>query len=298
MAIIKLENIHKSFGDREIIKNLTLSIQKGSIVTLLGPNGAGKSTTIGIMLGLIKPTSGIVRILGEEATARKVRQKIGVMFQEVSVINLLTVKETIILFRSYFDNPLPVNTLLGISGLKKEENVISTKLSGGQKRRLNFALAMCGDPDLLFLDEPTVGMDISSRQLFWNSLRKLIKEKNKTVILTTHYLEEADSISDRIIFINNGKIISDGSPDELKRKVSDRYITFNTKSDIDEQFLKQLPYVTGVEILGNQVKLNSRDVEVTMKSLMNQSFEIDGLEIKNVTLEDFYNKVTESAIGR
>ncbi|AIU76244.1 MULTISPECIES: ABC transporter ATP-binding protein [Bacillus] len=298
MAIIKLENIHKSFGDREIIKNLTLSIQKGSIVTLLGPNGAGKSTTIGIMLGLIKPTSGIVRILGEEATARKVRQKIGVMFQEVSVINLLTVKETIILFRSYFDNPLPVNTLLEISGLKKEENVISTKLSGGQKRRLNFALAMCGDPDLLFLDEPTVGMDISSRQLFWNSLRKLIKEKNKTVILTTHYLEEADSISDRIIFINNGKIISDGSPDELKRKVSDRYITFNTKSDIDEQFLKQLPYVTGVEILGNQVKLNSRDVEVTMKSLMNQSFEIDGLEIKNVTLEDFYNKVTESAIGR
>ncbi|KMN53604.1 ABC transporter ATP-binding protein, partial [Bacillus sp. LK7] len=272
--------------------------QKGSIVTLLGPNGAGKSTTIGIMLGLIKPTSGIVRILGEEATARKVRQKIGVMFQEVSVINLLTVKETIILFRSYFDNPLPVNTLLEISGLKKEENVISTKLSGGQKRRLNFALAMCGDPDLLFLDEPTVGMDISSRQLFWNSLRKLIKEKNKTVILTTHYLEEADSISDRIIFINNGKIISDGSPDELKRKVSDRYITFNTKSDIDEQFLKQLPYVTGVEILGNQVKLNSRDVEVTMKSLMNQSFEIDGLEIKNVTLEDFYNKVTESAIGR
>ncbi|PEE35450.1 ABC transporter ATP-binding protein [Bacillus cereus] len=291
-TIIKLENVTKNFGNKKVLNNIDLNIQKGSIVTILGSNGAGKSTIIGIMLGLIKQTSGNVELFGNNPTNNSVKQRIGVMLQEVSVINLLTVKETINLFRSYYKNSLPMDMLLEISGLKEEQDVISTKLSGGQKRRLNFALAMCGNPDLLFLDEPTVGMDITSRQLFWDSLKKLIKENKKTVILTTHYLEEADSVSDRIIFLDKGVLIADGSPKELKAQVCNSYISFKMNQCIDEKELKQLSCVNSVEIKEKNVKIESNNIESTLKVLMNKNYDISELEVQNSSLEDYYRKVT------
>ncbi len=160
---IELEHVTKQYREKKAVDDMTLHIEQGSIVALLGPNGAGKSTTVNMVLGLTAPTAGTVRLMGGSPRDRAVRNRIGAMLQEVSVIDSLKVEETINLFRSYYTNPLSTGELLRISGLEDERGKYATSLSGGQMRRLGFALAMAGDPELIFLDEPTVGMDVTSR---------------------------------------------------------------------------------------------------------------------------------------
>ncbi len=223
--IIEVNSVSKTFKHKKAVNNVSFHVNKGEIVALLGPNGAGKTTTMSMMLGLKDPTEGTVSIFGKSPKHRDVRNSLGAMLQEVSVIDSITAEEAIELFRSYYTNPIAKETLLQLSNLKSERKQRCEKLSGGQKRRLNFALALAGNPDLLFLDEPTVGMDITSRRTFWETIRKLASE-GKTIILTTHYLEEADALANRILLFANGKIIADGTPDEMKATISRKTITF------------------------------------------------------------------------
>ena len=179
--IIEVNDVSKTFKHKNAVNNVSFHVNKGEIVALLGPNGAGKTTTMSMMLGLKEPTEGKVSIFGKSPKHRDVRNSLGAMLQEVSVIDSITVEEAIELFRSYYTNPIEKETLLQLSNLESERKQRCEKLSGGQKRRLNFALALAGNPDLLFLDEPTVGMDITSRRTFWETIRKLASE-GKTII--------------------------------------------------------------------------------------------------------------------
>ncbi len=221
-SLIQVNNVTKRFGKTTAVNNVSFTIEKGSTVAILGPNGAGKTTTISMMLGLLEPTEGRLTLFSEDPKEVAVRNRIGAMLQEVSVIDKLRGREVLELFRSYYTNPLSMEELISVTGLNDEMlKKWANKLSGGQKRRLGFALALAGNPDLLFFDEPTVGLDITARRNFWEKVN-MLKEQGKTVIFTTHYLQEADDFSERIILFNNGEIIADGR--QMKSSIMLRHV--------------------------------------------------------------------------
>jgi ABC-2 type transport system ATP-binding protein len=222
-----------------------------------------------------------------------VRNRIGAMLQDVSVIDNLKVSETINLFRNYYSNPLPLTQLLHISGLESEKNKMAAALSGGQQRRLGFALAAAGDPEIIFLDEPTVGMDISSRQLFWDTIRAMAG-KGRTVVLTTHYLEEADSLADRIVVINNGKLIADGTPSEIKAGTTGRIISFTAGESVKSESLLAIPSVVDLEWSGRRVKLYSNDTDTLIAVLIERRIDMRDIEIQSGGLEDAFQALVQN----
>lgn len=290
---IELEHVTKQYRDKKAVDDMTLHIEQGSIVALLGPNGAGKSTTVNMVLGLTAPTAGTVRLMGGSPRDRAVRNRIGAMLQEVSVIDSLKVEETINLFRSYYSNPLSAGELLRISGLENDRGKFSTSLSGGQKRRLGFALAMAGDPELIFLDEPTVGMDFTSRQLFWQTIRSFAGS-GRTIILTTHYLEEADHIADRVVVVNQGKIVADGTLVEIKESAGNRHVSFTAGANVMTNRLLDLPGVTDVQWTGRRVKLYGRDTDDLLYALIRSDLDIQDIETHKGGLEDAFQSLVGS----
>ena len=206
----QLVDATKKYGAVEAVKGITLDIELGEVVAMLGPNGAGKTTSISLMLGLRKPTSGTARLFGMAPTDRRARSRTGVMLQESGVPQVLKVSEMIDLFRSYYPSPMPTARVIELAGLEEKAQSQNKDLSGGQRQRLYFALAICGDPDLIFLDEPTVGLDVESRRSFIQSIKGFIAS-GKTIVLTTHNLEEADELARRVVVIDHGKIIADAS---------------------------------------------------------------------------------------
>jgi ABC-2 type transport system ATP-binding protein len=291
---IQLERVTKMYQGKKAVDNLTLTIEQGTVVALLGPNGAGKTTTISMILGLHQPTSGSVKLLGGDPREQSIRDRIGAMLQDVSVIDNLKVAETINLFRSYYEKPLPLDQLLRISGLEDEKNKMASALSGGQQRRLGFALAVAGDPEVLFLDEPTVGMDVSSRQLFWDTIRAMAG-KGRTIVLTTHYLEEADSVADRVIVINNGKLIADGTPSEIKAETTGRVISFTAGASVTTESLLALPGVSDVEWSGRKVKLFSGNTDQLITVLIEKRIDMRDIEIQSGGLEDAFQALVQQA---
>ena len=244
--VVEIKKLTKIFKEKKAVDNVSFSIEKGEIVAILGPNGAGKSTTMLMMLGLLNPTNGEVKLFNENAKEKKVRERIGVMLQEVSLMDGLKVKEIIRLFRSYYPNPLPLEQLINLTGLTGEDlNKRTEKLSGGQKRRVGFALALAGNPDLLFFDEPTVGMDISARKVFWDTVKELA-EKGKTIIFSTHYLQEADDIADRIILFNKGVVVADGTPAAIKGNLLKQSVSFKATSTFPKEQFLLFPHVSDV----------------------------------------------------
>ena len=287
--IIEVNSVSKTFKHKKAVNNVSFHVNKGEIVALLGPNGAGKTTTMSIMLGLKDPTEGTISTFGKSPKHRDVRNRIGAMLQEVSVIDSITVEEAIELFRSYYTNPIAKETLLQLSNLKSERKQRCEKLSGGQKRRLNFALALAGNPDLLFLDEPTVGMDITSRRTFWETIRKLASE-GKTIILTTHYLEEADALANRILLFANGKIIADGTPDAMKATISRKTISFYSKEKIPTGLLKELPHVTGVQSHEGRVILTTDDTDATLQAIFKKDLPVTDISVERGSLDEAFEQ--------
>ncbi len=194
---IELIGATKKYGSFEALNNVSFTIETGSLVAMLGPNGAGKTTSISLMLGLRRPTSGKALIFGEDPRHIATRRRFGAMLQESGVPQLLKVVELVELFRSYYPKPLPTDQVIKLVGLEEKRDSLVRDLSGGQTQRLYFALAICGDPEVLFLDEPTVGMDVEGRRTFLNAIRDFAAG-GKTVLLTTHYLEEADDLAERV----------------------------------------------------------------------------------------------------
>jgi len=287
--IIEVNNVSKTFKHKKAVNNVSFHVEKGQIVALLGPNGAGKTTTISMMLGLKDPSEGSVSIFGKSPKQRAVRNRLGAMLQEVSVIDSISVEEAIDLFRSYYTNPVAKETLLQLSNLESEKRQRCEKLSGGQKRRLNFALALAGNPDLLFLDEPTVGMDITSRKAFWETIRKLASE-GKTIILTTHYLEEADALADRILLFANGEIIADGTPEEMKATISRKTISFYTKEKIPTDLLKGLPHVTAVQFHEPRVILTTDDTDATLQAIYKENLPVTDISVERGSLDEAFEQ--------
>ncbi len=214
--VASLNHVTKRFPNGVVaLDDISLTLRRGEVVALLGPNGAGKSTAVKLLMGLSSPTSGTVKIFGADPRNYAARLRTGVMLQVGRAPEMLRVREHIQLFRGYYLNPMPFAELIDIAGLHGIESRLFGQLSGGQKQRVLFALALAGNPDLVFLDEPTVGLDIKSRRSLWAQI-EILAARGKTVLLTTHYLEEADSLAQRIVVIDKGRVVCEGTPAEVK----------------------------------------------------------------------------------
>ena len=224
---IEVKGLHKSYGPVEAVRGIDLRVSRGEVFALLGPNGAGKTTTIEILEGYLQRTSGDVSVLGHDPgrNERGLKERIGVVLQTTGVEPYLNVEETIDLFRGYYPRPMPLEEILRATGLTEQRRVSVRKLSGGQQRRLDVAIGLSGDPELLFLDEPTTGFDPSARRGAWEMVRNL-KALGKTVVLTTHYMDEAEHLADRVAIIAQGKIVAEGAPGDLAHGGNDTYIRF------------------------------------------------------------------------
>jgi len=288
--IAALTGVSKKYGATTALNGLSLSLHAGEVVALLGPNGAGKSTAVRLMLGLAGPTSGTVRIFGGDPREAASRTRVGAMLQVARVTDTIRVREHLDLFRSYYPRPLPVAEIVRIAQLQGIENKFFGELSGGQKQRLLFALALCGDPDLVFLDEPTVGMDIEARRGLWQQIRSL-KARGKTVLLTTHYLEEADALADRVIVINKGHVVSEGTPAEIKRMSGGKRIKCST--ELSDAYLLGLESVTAIERNGDFVTVTAVNAEAVVRAMLLADERLAGLEIASPALEDAFLALTK-----
>jgi len=289
-VVASLEAVSQNYGEVRALHNVNFTVGAGQVVALLGPNGAGKTTAVKLMLGLLQPTSGKVRVFGGDPTSPQNRMRAGAMLQVGRVPETLRVREHIDLFSSYYPQPLPLNEVLAASGLEKLRDRKFGDLSGGQRQRTLFALAICGDPDLLFLDEPTVGLDVEARRSLWEEIRRLV-ERGKTVLLTTHYLEEADALADRIAVINQGTIIVEGTPAEIKAQTSGKRIRCVTRLSIGD--LLQLPGVTDAKHDREAVDIHTGEAELVVRALLARDPSLSGLEITSAGLEDAFLALTQ-----
>lgn len=290
IPVVELIAARKRYGAIEALRGVDLCIQPGEAVALLGPNGAGKTTTISLMLGLRRPTSGSARLFGLDPTNRRARSRAGVMLQESGVMGVLTVRETVRLFRSYYPCPLPLVESLALAGLEEVADRRVMRLSGGQRQRLYFALAICGDPEVLFLDEPTVGMDVEARRAFLAGMR-VAASAGKTIVLTTHYLEEADALAERIVVIDHGIVIADASPQALKARVASKRVSFSVAVPLGDAALAGLP-VTSVQCSGPRVRLLSNAPETVLRALFERGVAVADLEVTGADLEDAFLALT------
>lgn len=289
---VEIKQLTKVFKNKKAVDDVSFSIKPGEIVAILGPNGAGKSTTMLMMLGLLNPTFGGVKIFNANAQEKEIREKIGVMLQEVSLMDGLKVKEIIHLFRSYYPNPLSIDKLIRLTGLGEEDlNKQTEKLSGGQKRRVGFALALAGDPDLLFFDEPTVGMDIAARKVFWSTVRELA-DKGKTIIFSTHYLQEADDIAGRIILFDKGKVIADGKPEDLKVNLLKQSVSFVVDGSFSKEAFLQLPQVSDVYVKSSRMFIVTSDTDLILSKIFTDQLDVHDIAIEKGRLEEAFEQLT------
>jgi len=219
MPVAELQFATKRYREIEALRGVNLKIERGELVALLGPNGAGKTTAVRILLGLTTPTSGKAAIFGQDPASQAAKLRRGALLQVGKVPETLRVREHIELFSSYYPKPLPFAETIAAAGLTGVEKRLFGELSGGQKQRVLFALAICGNPELLFLDEPTVGLDVEARRALWGRIRAFVA-RGGSVLLTTHYLEEADALANRIAVIDGGRIVAEGTPAEIKASTS------------------------------------------------------------------------------
>lgn len=276
---LEVKNINKKYKNKVVLNDINFSIQSGEIVALIGKNGAGKSTLINIITKLIQQDSGQSKIFEKEKFDRNL---IGVMMQENISLDRITVKEIIKLTRTYYRNPMSYQAILALSELQNYTNHPMDKLSGGQKRKLQFALTLAGNPDLIFLDEPTVGMDAESRTKFWERIDEL-KKQGKTFLITSHYLEELEKVANRFIFLHNQKIIFDGSLNEMGKQLKMVQVTFN--SELIEDIFNKLPAVLRVSELNHHYTLVTSDVNSLITQLVPYLSAIDNLEIRQQNLD-------------
>ena len=287
---IELVGASKKYGNFEALKNVSFAIDKGSLVAMLGPNGAGKTTSISLMLGMRRPTAGKALIFGEDPRQIATRRRFGAMLQESGVPQLLTVSDLVELFRSYYPKPLPTDQVIDLVGLQGKRGSLVRDLSGGQTQRLYFALAICGDPEILFLDEPTVGMDVEGRRGFLAAIRDFAA-RGKTVLLTTHYLEEADELAERVLVIDKGKVIADGSPSDIKSRVAGSKITFTSSGPLDAAALGGLS-VSATDVSDHRVTLMTNDPQGVLRELFRRNVEMSNLEVRGADLEDAFVSLT------
>ena len=284
------------------VDSLDLRIERGEVFGLLGPNGAGKTTTVEICEGLLPPTSGDVIILGrrwDDPEPRELRQRIGVCLQETYFYEQQTVREILILFRSFFAESRSVDEAIALVSLEEKADTRSSELSGGQRQRLAVASALLGRPDLLFLDEPTTGLDPQSRRQLWEVVREFRREGG-TVLLTTHYMEEAEQLCDRVAVVDHGKVIALGTPDELIASLGGEHVVEISARGIESAMegveMDDLPSVTRSQMEPDQLTLTVHATHRVLPALVavfeERQLEMDGLSTRQATLEDVFVSLT------
>jgi ABC-2 type transport system ATP-binding protein len=292
-AIANIRQLCKSFDGKPALTNVDLDLYPAEVLAILGPNGAGKTTLINSMLGRLSPSGGEISIFGQQAGSIHVKRKTGAMLQVSGLPEMSTVKEHIQLFRSYYSQPMDYMQIMEFSGLKAIENQFSKTLSGGQRQRLLFALAICGNPKLLFLDEPTVGMDITARKSLWQAIDAL-KSQGTSILLTTHYLEEADQLSDRIIMLNNGKVIREGTSEDIKSQINTKKIRFSSSTNIASlSCIEHVTKVTKTSAGCDYYELESTCAEASIRQILNQQIGVNDLTIIGGALEEAFELITK-----
>jgi len=287
--IAQFTRVRKDYGTVQALIDFTFEVRAGELVALLGPNGAGKTTAIKLLLGLVKPTSGRLAVFGGDPASTETHTRIGAMLQVGRVPETLRVREHIDLFSSYYPDPLPIERTLAIAGLTTLRDRKFGDLSGGQKQRLLFALAICGNPDLLFLDEPTVGLDVEARLLLWQEIRNLL-ERGKTIVLTTHYLEEADALADRVVVINKGSLVAQGTPAEIKARTAGKKIRCVT--ELSAAVVRRLPGVLDVGRDRETTVIHTSRPEEVLRQIFPLDLNISGIEVTSAGLEAAFLALT------
>ena len=298
MPAVMIRNLVKNYGDVQAVRGVDLTIEHGEVFALLGPNGAGKTTIVEILEGFRERTSGDVEVLGfdPERNKRDYKERIGIVLQESSVERELTVSEAIDTYGYVYPSRMNTEHLIEIVGLEAKADARVKTLSGGQKRRLEVALGIVGDPELVFLDEPTTGFDPAARRQAWDMIRNLT-ELGKTILLTTHYMDEAQSLADRVAVIDRGKIVAEGTPDTLGgRETASTVIRF----EVGNLPIDALP-LTASAVIGGTVEVQSddptHDLHVLTGWAVDGGHTLDGLTVSRPTLEDIYLDLTDGGDG-
>ncbi len=293
--VVEFTGAVKEFGTVRAVNGLDLSIGPGERVALLGRNGAGKSTSIGLLLGLDDPTGGKVELFGQAPQHAVRGGRVGAMLQDSRPVSRVTVRELVSFVARTYPKPLAVQETLELAGLTDLAGRRAAKLSGGQAQRVSFAVALAGDPDLLVLDEPTAALDVEARRNFWKSMRAFT-DRGKTVLFSTHYLEEADQNADRIVVIDRGQLIADGSSADIKRTVGSSMVSFSLAGGAVPAALGTLPGVLSVEVADGRVRLRTSDSDATVAALPGVVVP-KGLEVAPAGLEDAFLSLTAHHSG-
>jgi ABC-2 type transport system ATP-binding protein len=286
---VQLEHVSKNFGKVQALKQVSFKVDPGEVIAFLGPNGAGKTTAISLMMGLRAPDSGTATIFGRDPRDPQNRSRIGAMLQESDVPSTLKVREVVDFIGRAYSNPLSVSKALEMADLSELANRPASNLSGGQKKRLAFALAVIGNPDVLFLDEPTAALDVEARRGFWEQVGTFTRS-GKTIILTTHYLEEADAIAERIVVINAGEIVAQGTPAAIKARVGGKVVRFKSPQ-LEAAKLEKLP-ITRSSINSETVELYTLEPEQVLRELFARNVLMSDLEVHGGGLEEAFVQIT------
>jgi ABC-2 type transport system ATP-binding protein len=290
---VHVDGVSRSYGTVRAVDDVSLSVGRGQTVALLGPNGAGKTTTITLLLGLARPDRGTVAVLGMSPEDAVSRGLIGAMLQDGGMMPGVQVGELLAMARNLFPAPLSIENTISVAQLEGLEKRRVDRLSGGQSQRLRLAMALVGDPELLILDEPTAAMDVEARRNFWHAMRGFT-DRGRTILFSTHYLEEADATADRIVLMARGRVVADGTPAAIKNSVGLRVIRFAVVPAETSGF-DALPGVVASSARGNRVELRCSDTDIALRALLSARPDAHDIEVSGIALEDAFLSITDGA---
>ena len=292
LVLAHLRNARKSYGKLLALDDMDLQLRSGQVLALLGANGAGKSTAVSVMLGLVQAEQGEASLLGQPPLSMDARRHTGVMLQSTALPDTLKVGELLAMTRGYYAQPLSVADCVAMAGLEGLLDRRYGKISGGQQRRVQFAMAICGRPQVLFLDEPTTGLDIEARQQMWSAIRERAAA-GCAVLLTTHYLEEAEALADHVVVMQAGRTLAEGSVAQIRERVLQRRIRCHTQ--VDERDIAEWAGVRHVQRDGNVVEIQAEPVEPVVARLLAEDPRLSALEVHRAGLADAFLEITRKA---
>ena len=291
-VVARLDGASKRYGGVLALDRVDLEVRRGEVLAVLGPNGAGKTTAISLLLGLLRADTGSATVFGAAPQTLAPRRRIGAMLQTAGVPETLAVGELIALFRSYYPQPRTVADIVQLAGVGDLLKRRYGKLSGGQQRRVQFALAIAGSPQILFLDEPTTGLDIDARSTLWSTIRTLARE-GCAIVLTTHYLEEAEALADRVNVLARGRIVAQGSVQQIRARVAQRQISCVTQ--LTQATIERWPEVRSVVRAGDRTQIVTHAAEAVVRQLLSEDLQLSELEVHRAGLAEAFVEITKEA---
>jgi ABC-2 type transport system ATP-binding protein len=292
--LASLDAAVKRYGKLTALDGLDLAVNRGELLALLGPNGAGKSTAISLLLGLQRPDSGLVKLFGRDPQELEARRRVGIMMQEVMLSPVMRSRELIEQITNYYPSPYDVGAVIRRLSIEELAERRYKDLSGGQRRQVQFAMAICGRPELLFLDEPTVGLDVNARAALWQVVRELVHE-GASIVLTTHYIEEAEALADRVAVMAHGRLVAGGTVDEIRNYVSRKSVTFRSALPVGQ--MRAWPGVLELESSGGRTSLVTHDAESVLRCLLGADPDVCDVEVRRAGLAEAFAEITSNGNG-